>query len=269
MNYKKVGYLGPEGSYTHLAAQAMCGGAQLQEYRTFYGVVRSLLDGQTDAVVLPIENTINGGVLQNMDLLERYEELSAIREYKLRIEHRLITLAGADRSAVKRIFSHRQALDQCAVFLRENYPSAELIPVNSTTAGISCIEGPADAAIAGAQAAGRGYDVSEECISDEKNNYTYFLLIIKGSIPEDFRSDKVYFCLTCNHHVPGALMRLLEIINRYNLNMTKIESRPIKDRVGEYNFFIEIAADYSRAEVKEALAALRQATLSFRLIGCY
>lgn len=269
MSYKNVAYLNPDGSYSHLAAQAMCPGACFFGCGTFYGVVRSLLDGQTDAAVLPIENTINGGVLQNMDLLERYDELSAVRQYTLRVDHRLVTLAGADKSKINRIFSHRQALDQCSIFLRENFPDAEYVPVDSTSAGITCIKRATDAAIAGPQAAGGEYDVSGECISDEKNNFTYFLLIIKGRIPDGFKSERIYFCLTCDRHVPGALMHLLEIIYKHNLNMTKIESRPIKDKVGEYKFFIEIAADYSQKEVKTALDALKGATLSFRLIGCY
>lgn len=264
----KVGYLGPEGSYSHIAARNMCREAELVPFHTFYAAVQALSDGKIGACVLPIENTINGGVLQNMDLLESSPQLVAVREYTLRIDHRLITLAGADRSKINRIFSHRQALDQCSDFLHTHYPQAELIAENSTAAGISCIQRPTDAAIAGAQCAAEGYDVSPECISDEKNNYTHFLLVVKGVLPEDFKSNKVYFSLTCNH-VPGALLHLLSIINDYSLNMTKIESRPIKDRVGEYRFFIEVEGDYSSRKIKQALASLKSNTHSFRLIGAY
>ncbi len=264
----RVSYLGPEGSYTYLAARAMCGEAELVPCPTFSAALRALSEGKTDACVLPIENTINGGVLQNMDLLACNAQLVAVKEYTLRIDHRLITLAGADRGKINRIFSHRQALDQCSGFLSTHYPQAELIAENSTAASISCIERATDAAIAGAQCAAEGYDVSPECISDEKNNYTHFLFVIRGELPEDFKSGKVYFTLTCNH-VPGALMKLLSIINDYSLNMTKIESRPIKNRVGEYRFFIEVEGDYSAQKVKDALASLKANTRSFRLIGAY
>ena len=266
--YKKVSCLGPEGSYTCLAARIMCPEAELVLCNTFAQVVQSVLSGATQAAVLPIENTINGGVLQNMDLLESNPSLSAVKEYTLRIDHRLITLAGADKSKINRIYSHRQALDQCAEFLNANYPKAELIAENSTAASISCIQSETDAAIAGAQCEREGLEVSAECISDEKNNYTHFLLVINGVLPEDFVSKKIYFTLTCSHK-PGALLKILEIINDFALNMTKIESRPIKYRPGEYRFFIEIEGDYSREIVKDALLTLEQSAHSFTLIGAY
>lgn len=266
--YKKVACLGPEGSYSHIAAAAMCGGAEIMLCRTFHMAAEAVLEGVAEACVLPIENTLNGGVLQNMDMLESNSSLTAVAEYTLAIDHRLITLAGADRRGIKRIYSHRQALDQCAGFLQENYPDAELIPENSTAASVALIKSAQDAAIAGVQCAREGLDVSAECISDEKNNYTHFLLVKKGPLPDNFKSRRVYFALACNH-VPGALMQVLGTIYGCNLNMTKIESRPIKNEPGEYRFFIEVEGDYSSPEIKHALAILRAAVRSFRLIGAY
>lgn len=268
MNANRVGYLGPVGSYSHLAALNMCGGAQLVAHHSFQGVISALLEGSEDAAVLPIENTINGGVLQNMDLLARHEELSAVAEYTLCIDHRLITLACADFKKITRIFSHGQALDQCAVYLRSHYPHAELVPVSSTAAGVECIQLPTDAAIAGAHNIREGLTASTFRISDEPNNFTHFLLVVKGGFPTGFRSRKLYFSLTCRHE-PGALMRLLEIIYRFEVNMTKIESRPIKDRPGEYRFFIEVEADYSQPSAQSLISSLKGAASSFRLIGCY
>lgn len=266
--YKKVSYLGPEGSYSHIAAGQMCAGAQLLPQHSFADVVGSVVRGIVDAAVLPIENTLNGGVLQNMDLLEANDCLTAVGQYTLPIDHRLITMRGADISGIRKIYSHRQALDQCAAYLHEHFPSAELIPEASTAASVACIKHPYDAAIAGVQCAQEGFDISSECISDEKNNYTHFLLVVKGVLPPGFSSSRVYFSLVCNH-VPGALLHVLNIINDYNLNMTKIESRPLKDTPGEYRFFIEAEGDYSSPRIKSAIAALRGATRSFRLIGAY
>lgn len=265
---KKVSCLGPEGSYTCLAARAMCPEAQIIPCHTFQGAVAKLLNCSAEAAVLPIENTINGGVLQNLDLLAGNPAIVAVREYTLKIEHRLITLAGADVSRIERIFSHRQALEQCAAYLNSHYPNAELIAENSTAASVSCIKKPTDAAIAGAQCAGVGYDVSPECISDEQNNFTHFLLIVRGALPDGFVSSKVYFTLTCEH-VPGALLRLLSAIYGHSLNMTKIESRPIKGSPGEYRFFIEIEGNYAESNVRAALDSLRSLARSFRLIGAY
>lgn len=265
---KKVSCLGPEGSYTYIAARTMCSDAEIIPCPTFFGAVNEVLGGSADAAVLPIENTINGGVLQNLDLLAEHAELTAVREYTLKIEHRLITLAGADRTKINCIYSHRQALDQCASFLHEHYPLARLVAENSTAASVSCIKLPTDAAIAGAQCVREGYDISEECISDEKNNFTHFLLVVKGALDENFKSGKIFFTLTCNH-VPGALLHILSIIYKYSANMTKIESRPIKDRVGEYRFFIELEGDYSSPQVKDMLRELEVKSSSFRVIGAY
>ena len=264
---KAVSYLGPEGSYSHCAAMAMCPGARLLPCRTFTEAAAALLDGDVDAAVLPIENTLNGGVMQNIDLLQKNAGLCAVRQYTLRIDHRLITLAGADRGKIKRIYSHRQALDQCSAFLGANYPHAELIAENSTAASISRIAGAEDAAIAGPHCVPAGYDVSDECISDEKNNYTHFLLVKKGALP-DCRSSRIYFSVTCRH-VPGALLKMLDVIYGCGLNMTKIESRPIKECPGEYRFFIEVEGDYSSPVSKQALKTVSGAALSFRLLGAY
>ncbi|MCD7729268.1 MAG: ACT domain-containing protein [Clostridia bacterium] len=265
---KKVGYLGPEGSYCEIAAQAMCSGAQLVPYANFYLIVNSLINGETDAAVLPIENTINGAVRQNIDLLQAHSGLSAVCQYTVKIDHRLFTLAGADRSGITRIYSHKQALDQCSEFISKNYPYAVTVATDSTSGALAMVNSPSYAAIAGVQCERSGLDMSPECISDEKNNYTHFLKVVRGGIPEDFRSERVFVSLTCPN-VPGGLLKLLQIIYGFGLNMSEIESRPIKDKPGEYRFFVELEADYSSRKVKDALAELKKSTNSFRVLGCY
>ena len=168
-------------------------GAQVLLCRTFRAAVQAVISGRADACVLPIENTLNGGVLQNMDMLQAEDGLTAVAEYTLPIDHRLITLAGADKSRIERIYSHRQALDQCAGFLQEHYPDAELVPERSTAASVDCIKTPREAAIAGVQCAREGLDVSPECISDEKNNFTHFLLVTKGQPARRFQKQQGIF----------------------------------------------------------------------------
>ena len=97
-----VGYLGPEGSYSHLAAKYMCGRAKLNAYASFSQVFSSLVSGRTDAIVVPIENSLNGGVLQNMDLLQSTPGVYACGQYTLKIDHRLVTVNGADKNKIKR-----------------------------------------------------------------------------------------------------------------------------------------------------------------------
>lgn len=263
---KKIGYLGPEGSYSELAADVMCGGAEKIAYGSFYLVMQSLVKGETDAAVLPIENTLNGGVLQNIDLLQGTDGVIAVRECTLKIDHRLITLAGADRNKITCIYSHQQALAQCSRFISENYPHARLVATTSTVSGMEKIKSPHDAGIVGGHFSAEGYELSPLCISDEPNNYTHFLLVERGAEPSAEHSERIYFSFTCRHE-PGALLDMLNVLSA--VNMTKIESRPIKDRPGEYRFFIEAEADYKSAEAQSVIGNLKKRANTFKLLGAY
>ena len=247
-----VGYLGPEGSYSHLAAKYMCGRAKLNAYASFSQVFSSLVSGRTDAIVVPIENSLNGGVWQ----------------YTLKIDHRLVTVNGADKNKIKRIYSHSQALEQCARYLYENFPSAELIPAPSTAASLDMLKTEEDAAIAGSHTVKAGFTLSDNNIADGDGNFTHFLLVKKGDVPENSRSQRIYFSVTCKNRA-GALLDLLGCISRKGLNMTKIESRPIKNVPDEYRFFVEIDGDYSSEDVKGAIENIKHNSNSFKLLGCY
>lgn len=265
---KKIGYLGPEGSYSQLAAEKLKAKAQPVPYSGFYQLVKALKGEEIDFAVLPIENSLNGGVMQNIDLLQQTEGIIAVKEAVIKIDHRLVTQQGAKLEDIKRVYSHAQALGQCTAYLSENLPEAKLIETSSTSGSVSMIKTAQDAAIAGAHCSCGDLQISSESVSDEKNNYTQFLLITRGCADELASCKKIYFSVTCLHE-PGALMRLLAVLDKYSLNMTKIESRPIKDRVGEYRFFIEMEADYSSPDVKKAIEGIKAISSSFKLLGCY
>lgn len=281
----KIAYLGPEGSYSHLAAEYFLDlerGAAKQTpferdecipFRNFPEVFAAVETGRVAAAAVPIENSLQGGVLQNLDLLQSSSDLYAVREHVLKIDHRLIYRTGMSYKEVGRVYSHRQALDQCAAFLTREMPFASLKEMESTALGIGKaaddVSGKS-AAIAGAHTTfiPDGFSMSEECISDEKNNFTQFLLLKKGlsNLPE--RSDKFFFSTVCPHHA-GSLMSLLGIIAAHGINMTKIESRPVKNRSGEYRFFIEAEGDVTGGRVKEALAEIEKNVLECKLLGAY
>lgn len=264
----KTAYLGPYGSYSQVVAEKMRPNDEKIEGKSFADVVNILLSGEADFAVLPIENTLNGGVMQNIDLLQYNDGIVAIEEYLLEINHRLITKKGASLSKIARVYSHAQALAQCSRFLEKTFPKASLIATPSTSGCIDMIKEESDAGIVGSQCDLTDFDVYDGNIADEKNNYTHFLLVKKGEIPSDKNSQKIYFSATCKHQ-PGALLHLLSTINECSLNMTKIESRPIKDKMGEYRFFIEIEGDYSSKEIKTSLEKIKGATSSYKLLGCY
>lgn len=270
---EKIGYLGPAGTYSHVAATGFAqdtgaDSCKIIAYPSFPALMCALKGGECDAVVMPVENTLNGAVVQNLDLLQSTEGVWACAARSVKVEHRLITLKGADYAAIKRIYSHEQALAQCGRYLFENFPSAELITTQSTAESVTRLKNGDEAAIAGGQCAAEGLQLSDGCISDEPDNYTQFLLVTRGSVPDDRKSSDIFFSFTCQHR-SGALYETLSSLAESGINMNKIESRPIKDRTGEFRFFIEIEGDYSAPSMKKALATLAQRSTSLKIIGCY
>lgn len=264
---EKIGYLGPEGSYSFVAAKAMRPQAALVAFSSFPLVMGSLVSGNTDGTVIPIENSLNGGVMQNIDLLQYTENVCAVEEYTVKIDHRLVTVAGADLKGIKRIYSHSQALAQCAGYLYENFPSAELISTASTAASLDMLKSPSDAAIAGAHSRREGLTLSDKNIADEENNFTHFLLIRRGEVPK-LPSRRIFFSAECPNK-SGALLTLLNLISAHGINMTKLQSRPIKNSPEQYRFFIEIEGDYSSSATRAALEDIKASANSFKLLGCY
>ena len=264
----KIAFLGPEGSYSHVAAQYFlkaesqdgAKGVNFDEcipFRNFSEVLNAVSSGRVDAATIPIENSIQGGVSQNLDLLQASENLYAVNETVIKVDHRLIYKEGVKLSEIGRVYSHRQALDQCFEFLRKNIPFASLRDAESTAFGITK-----------AMEDESGFVMSEESISDEKNNFTHFLLIKKGEYTLPKTSSLVFFSTVCPHR-PGSLLELLAIIAKHGVNMTKIESRPVKNRPGDYRFFIEADCDISSQTVKDMLEEIKQNTLECKILGAY
>ncbi len=280
----KIAFLGPEGSYSHLAAKEFlktestgkkCVGDwdECVPFRNFPEVLAAVENGRVEAAAIPIENSIQGGVSQNLDLLQDATNLFAVKELTLRVDHRLVYKEGVKLSEIGRVYSHRQALDQCAAYLSKEMPFASLRETESTGFGISRAmedESGKSAAIAGAHIDNlrSGFVMGEECISDEKNNYTHFLLIKKGEETLPKMSQRIFFSAVCPHR-PGSLLALLQLIAKSDINMTKIESRPVKNRPGDYRFFIEADCDIASAEVVEMLNAIQVNTLECKLLGAY
>ncbi len=280
----KIAFLGPEGSYSHLAAKEFLKTEatvkkhvgewdECVPFRNFPEVLAAVENGRVDGAAIPIENTIQGGVSQNLDLLQEATDLFAMKGLTLRVDHRLVYKEGVKLSEIGRVYSHRQALDQCAAYLAKEMPFASLRETESTGFGISRAmedESGKSAAIAGAHIENlrSGFVMGKACISDEKNNYTHFLLIKKGAETLPKHSQRVFFSAVCLHQ-PGSLLQLLQLIAKSGINMTKIESRPVKDRPGEYRFFIEADCDIASAEVQEMLSSIGKNTLECKLLGAY
>ena len=266
----RVSYLGPSGSYSSLAVRGFFPDEKSAEglpCKSFYEAVRRLEKG-ADYAVLPVENTLQGAVTQSLDLLNENRDVYAVREYVLKIEHRLIAPVGTRLCDIRRIFSHEQAILQCGKFLAKNLPQAEIVYTESTAQSLQRICRAGDAGIVGSHVREEGFAFIGENIADENKNFTHFLLAARGKDKLPETCGKIYFAASCPHE-PGALLKMLQILAVYDLNMTKIESRPIKNSPGEYCFFIEFKGDAAARNVRYALTRLQEYTKNFKLLGLY
>ena len=268
MSAARYSCLGPKGSYSELAALRFSDGeGEIVLCPDFYTAVSALQKGEADFAVLPIENSIQGGVLKNLDLLEHPDAPFAVEELVLAIDHRLATLEGVLCDAIERIYSHEQAIGQCSEYLRTRYPGAKLLYTRSTAESLEKLDAHS-AGIVGAHAKKQGVVLSQENIADEKRNFTRFLRLVRREEAHPKRSEKVFFCAICKHR-PGSLYELLGVFARHGINLTRIESRPIRDVFGEYRFFIEIDGDIAREEVRTALKEAEAFCRQFHIIGAY
>lgn len=277
----KIAYLGPEGSYSHLAARAFLEGETPTEgnwnecmpFRNFAEALNAVATGKADACAIPVENSLQGNVAQNLDLLQELHDLYAVKEYVLRIDHRLVYKEGVSLSEIGRVYSHGQALGQCSEFLSKRMPFAALRETESTAFGLNKAmedDSGRSAAIAGAHVENLrpGFVVGEECLSDEKHNFTHFLLVRKGKEQLPSVSNRLFFSVVCPNK-PGSLLSLLKIIADYNVDMTKLESRPVKNSPGEFRFFIEAACNVADESFAPFFAKIEENTLECKILGVY
>ena len=263
---KKVSCLGPAGSFSSLAAEKMCEGYEVVLCPTFVLAAEKLLAGEVDYAVLPVENSLNGAVRQNLDLLET-ENIFGVREYLLPVDQRLAMLEGVREEDIRYIYSHEQAIGQCAQYLREHFPNAQRVYTSSTVESLLKLDGQS-AGIVGAHIEREGIVLSPENIADNKQNFTRFMLVERGSGAGRTTSVMVFLCAVCAHK-PGALLGLLKIFQRHGLNLTRIESRPVKGEFGQYRFFIEFVGNIGNENTQKALSEVKAYCSQFKLLGAY
>lgn len=262
----KASCLGPAGSFSERAAQHLCAGYELVLCGSFGEVVSLLTSGETDYAVLPVENSLNGGVLPVLDLIANAGIFGEEEDLGI-IDHRLALREGVKEADINVICSHEQALGQCSEYLRAHFPHATLVGVPSTSESLKRLDGHT-AGIVGAHVRAEGIVLSPENIADNKQNFTRFLRFSRGNGENVTESAMVFFCAVCPHK-PGALLGLLKIFQRYALNLTRIESRPVKEAFGEYRFFVELAGNIAEERVRTALKEAERYCNQFKILGAY
>jgi len=264
----KVAYLGPQATFTHQAGLKYFG--QSVEYiptQTIKDVFDEILKGNAKYGVVPIENTIEGVVNYTLDLLVDYP-LVINGEVILEINLHLLS-KNTDMKQLKKIYSHSHALAETREWVLKNLPNARIIEVESTAKAAELAKDDIEAGAIAGEAAAEYYNlhILERKIDKHKHNKTRFLIIGKEPAPKG-KNNKTTFIFSVKNEV-GALYKTLEILYKYNVNMTKIESRPSKREAWDYIFFTDIEGHIEDSNVKSALKELEKKSPFFKILGSY
>jgi chorismate mutase / prephenate dehydratase len=263
----RVAYLGPAYSFTHLAAINRFGeSADLVPVSTIATVFEEVNRGHVDFGLVPIENSTDGRIVDTLDMFTRLP-LRICGEIQLHVHHNL--LARCDRSEITEIYSKPQALSQCRDWLAKNMSHARLIEVTSTsTAAQLARDKPGAAAVASQQAASQyGIQVVAECIEDNHNNVTRFA-IIGSSLASQTGDDRTAILLQIPHK-PGSLSDALEVFKRTKVNLTWIESFPLRSPEIGYLFFLDFEGHVTEPKIKKTLKELEDMADRLEVLGSY
>ena len=272
----KVAFQGEFGAFSEQAAWALFPGAEPVPCPSMDAVFESVEQSRTARGVIPIENSLHGSVHQNYDLL-RTHSLQILGELHLRIRHYLMAQPGTPLHDVQRVLSHPQALGQCQVYLRSHLAHAETVPTYDTSGAARLVARGADsssAAIAPQRAAEQyGLSILAERIESHTQNFTRFLALgPKGTPPlesEENRTFKTSILFALRTNVPGALFKSLAVFALRDLNLYKIESRPLIGSPGKYLFYLDVGGHLDNPPVQRALAHLEEITAELRVLGSY
>ncbi len=263
-----VAFQGEIGAYSEEAAFQFFGSIQVKPCESVEDVFKAVEQGETQFGIIPIENSLEGSITRSYDLLLD-SELRVCGETELRVVHCLIASPETRLDLVKRVYSHPQALGQCQAFLR--HLNCELIPTYDTAGSVKMIKekGISDgAAIASARAAEiYGMQIIAREIEDNPHNFTRFFILSRQDSPPS-GNDKTSIVFSVKHR-PGALYELLKTLASRNINLTKIESRPTRQKPWEYNFYLDFEGHREDKVAREALEDLEKNSLFFKVLGSY
>jgi prephenate dehydratase len=265
-----IAHLGPTGTYSESAAlqyaKTLPEQTELHPHASIAQTLHAVADGQADIAVVPVENSIEGGVTFTLDTLWQLDQLQIRQALVLPIAHALLSIAP-DLEQIKTIYSHPQALSQCQEWLVQYLPHAQLIPTSSTTEALQHLQDPQMGAIS-SQRAAQLYNlpILVERINDRPDNCTRFwVLSLQPSLAGSHTS--LAFSLLANQ--PGALVKVLQIFGDRSINLSRIESRPTKRSLGDYLFFIDLETSFQDKSLESALVELQAYTETCKTFGSY
>lgn len=264
----RVAFQGEPGAFSEEAGYGYFEAAEMVPHESFEAIFKDVTSGDCQSGLIPIENSLAGSIHQNYDLLLQHD-LHIVGEYFLRVRHCLIGFPEVEISEIKRVISHPQALGQCAGYLRNL--GVKIEPGYDTAGSVRILKERMDrtmAAIASKRSAQiHEMQILEEDIEDNPENYTRFLEISpQPVIPEKDAKTSIVFTLKSQ---PGALFKALSVFALRDIDLTKIESRPLAGSLWEYLFYIDFIGAIQNESVKRALDHLSEYATMLRVLGSY
>ncbi len=265
-----VAFQGERGSFSEEAAYKLLGRRiRVLPCETFAATFQSVARGKARYCLVPIENTLAGSVFENYDLLLE-NDLHIVGEVNLRIVHNLIAFPGVTLKNLRQVYSHPVALAQCGRFFVRN-PKVEKIHFYDTAGAAKMLaeRGMRGAAAIASRTAAQVYHarILRTHLEDHHENYTRFLLLSKTSKPSP-RANKVSIVFS-TRNVPGALYKCLSVFALRDIDLTKMESRPLRGRPWEYFFYLDFVGHVKEERCRNALTHLAEVTNFLRVLGCY
>ncbi len=265
---QEIVYLGPEGTFSYFAGLEYLGhSAEFRPCNDFNEVFHAVAAKEAELGIIPLENSLQGSVGQSLDLFLKYTVFIHAEIFS-KISHSLLSNECA-LAAVRKVYSHPQALGQCAGWLRTHLPAADLVPMESTAAAAKKVtRDPGSAAIGHMKLSEMlGLNVLSRSIEDLPDNWTRFI-IIGPSMPEGEKHDKTSLVFTLPDK-SGALVGLLNLLAREGINMKKLESRPLRSEKWQYVFFTDVECDLMLEKYAHLRKELADNCHSMRILGSY
>ncbi len=271
----RIAYLGPEGTFSEEAAllqAARDGGASLVPFSTFPALVSAVETGLADRAILPIENSLEGAISTTVDLLIDETKLKIHDELVLAIRHNLIVVPGTQLSDICYVVSKPEVFGQCRRFLDRCLPAVQQIAALSSAAAVADVMAAGDrarAAIGTVRAAElNDAEILARDIQDNDSNVTRFVVLgWEDSAPTGH--DKTSLCFTVRRNVPGALCDVLNDLSAAHIQMTKVESRPMKSVLGDYYFLVDVEGHRNDPLIAETLERIAEKTSLLKIFGSY
>ncbi len=275
----KVAFQGDSGAFSEEAVAVLFEGSVPVPCFSFESVFEAIDSGVVDRGVIPIENSLFGSVHQNYDLLEEHE-LQIVAEVQLRIRHCLLGVPGTRIEDIRQVCSHPQALGQCRAFLKNSVPDAEIVSFYDTAGAardVASVGDPSRAAIASAGAGTRYSLVTlAENIESNHQNYTRFLALARPAEAAASRTaisaqaeTKTSVVYAQRENLPGSLFKSLAVFALRDIDLFKIESRPLIGSPGQYRFYLDLAGSQTDEPVQNALRHLEEVAATVKVLGTY